>query len=130
MESSQFKLAQLSAMLARYAPNLSSYTCAELATKLRGISKSCIDVYTFECNGYKNEWQDNYINKLCHEKKINEANEYSAKIQNEGTAYCEKKKATIRKKLQKICDEYKLDIHTANLSGLCWQYEYQREYYI
>jgi len=130
MSSESFKTVQLGAMLARYNANLSAYTCAELAIKLRSISKACSAVYEFECNGYKSEWQDKYINKLCHENKISEANAYCEKINNEGAEYCEKRKASIRKKLQKLCDEYSLDIHTAELSGLCWSYESKREYFI
>lgn len=122
-------IAQTSALIAKNKPETSAYVCAELAQKLHLISKGVVDVYTFECNGYKNACQDKYLNKLSRENP-QAANAYAQKIQDEGEKYCEKRKAQLEKKIEKIRAEFAIDIKSASLSGIVWKISEHNEYYI
>lgn len=129
MASKINEVAHLSVLLAKHKPDLSAYVCAKLAQELHSIGASIVSIATFECNGYKNDWQDAYINKIS-KRSIDDANAYVKKIQDDGIAYCEKRKNTIDKKIKKIIAEYGIDIRHAGLSGLIWQIDAIHEYYI
>ena len=128
MTSKTHKIAHLAALLAVHTTK-SAHTCADLAIKLNGLGAAISAVYTFECNGYKNDRQDQYLNKLSRTDK-KAAIKYCNKLNSEGAAYCEKRKAQIEKKLSAICADTGLNIETANLSGLVWRIDPIREYYI
>ena len=130
MASSTFKLAELSALLARQTGQ-SAHMCAKLAISLTGIGASISALSEFECNGYKTDRQDNYLCKLSRENPKT-ANEYARKIQDEGEAYTLKRRESLNRKLSKLCIETNLDIKPAGLSGLVWYFGVNdgREYYI
>lgn len=129
MTSKTNAIAQTSALIAKNKPALSAYVCAELAQKLHSISKGVVDVYTFQCNGYKNDLQDKFLNKLSRENP-QAANAYAQKIQDEGEKYCEKRKAQLQKKIENLRAEFALDIKSASLSGLLWHISEHNDYYI
>ena len=128
MASKNFKIAHLAALLSSRTQR-SAHTCAELAIKLHGIGSAVSAVTEFECNGYKTERQDAYLCKLSRNSP-KEANEYSQRIQDQGSAYCTKRRAQIEKKLATIRKDTGLDIETAGLSGLLWTLGESQEYYI
>jgi len=130
MTSKNFELAHLAAMLMQHTTSESAHTCAELALKLTSLSRSIVEVQTFACNGYKTEHQDKLLNKLSHEGKFDQANEYADKLWSEGAAYETKRNAQFDAKLQKLSVDYGLNLQRAGLSGIRWVYEPGREYFI
>lgn len=129
MTSPTFKIAHLAALMSRQCPKISAYTCADIAQRLTSISSAIVAVYEFECNGYKNGWQDQHLNKLSRTDK-KAAIEYCNKLNSEGAAYCEKRKTALNKKLEKLATEHGLNLASADLSGVLWAYADNREYYI
>ncbi len=119
MTSKNHKLAQLAAQIARNLPKESAYTCASVAIKLTSIGGSIEQVQTWACNGYKNERMDEHISKLSRTDPA-AANAYCAKINLDGSRYCEKRMAALEKKLTTIRTETGLDFKSAGLSGVCW----------
>lgn len=129
MTSKNHKLAQLAALLARNLPGESAYTCAGIAIKLTSIGGSLERVQTWACDGYKNEWTDEHLNKLSRVDTA-AANDYCAKINLEGEAYYSKRMGQLEKKLTTIRTETGLDFQSAGLSGVCWTMPNGSEFFI
>lgn len=129
MQSKNHKLAQLAAMLARNLPKESAHTCAGLAIKLTSIGSGLQAVYTFQCNGYKTDDQDKYLNKLSREN-VQAANNYSHRLNVHGSSYCEKRITQLERKLTTIRTETGLKFASAGLSGVCWTMPNGSEFFI
>ena len=129
MTSKNHKLAQLAALIARNLPKESAHTCASVAIKLTSIGAGLQAVYTFQCNGYKTDGQDKYLNKLSREN-VQMANDYSHRLNVDGSRYCEKRIGQLDNKLTIIRTETGLDFKSAGLSGVCWTMPNGSEFFI
>jgi hypothetical protein len=105
-------------IISRIKPKLSAYTCADIAIKLASISAAVSQIETFSCNGFKNEWHDRQFAQYARDKNVAAANALQSKILEDGETYYDKRKAAIKKKIEKIKKEYSLDIVWCGLSGV------------
>lgn len=128
MSSKTFQTAHLAALLAVHTDK-SAYVCADLAIKLKSLGDKQTRSQTFECNGYKTEYQDAYLNKLSREN-VPAANAYALQIQVIGANWCEKQERSIKKSLDAIVRDTGLNIEPAGLSGLVWRIDAHTEYFI
>lgn len=112
-------IAMLSALLAQhYGPKkISAFNCAELAIELTSIANGIVNAETFATNGYKNERQDEYLNKLSRSSPA-EANKYSAELQQNGAAYVQKRRASLARKLARVLAKHELPTADFEESGL------------
>lgn len=113
-------IAMFSAMLAQHygKKKLSAFNAAEIAIALTGAANAIADVETFACNGYKTEREDSHMARLCREGKHAECNEYAERLQREGAAYVEKRRAQINKRIAKILASHGLPSRDFKQTGI------------
>lgn len=113
-------IAMLSALIAQhYGPRtVSAFTAADVSIKLTSIANSIVDVEEFHANGYKTERHDAHIAQLSREGRTAECNAYVDRLQRDGAAYVEKRRAALSRKLSRVLSAAGLPESDFKVSGL------------